>query len=146
METITVTTVSGPNERGWYKVALGDGRETDTKDEKIVQAARKAAAEGAEVEAKINESKRGKFTTLYLNELAGVGEERPTGAAKTPSTPGRSYGGKDQATQDRINHQWALGRAVELLMASGEEFTLPLDDATKSKLETTAGYLRDQTK
>ena len=144
-ETVTVKTVTGPNDRGWYKVGLDDGREVETKNDEIVQAARTAAASGVSIEATINTQEKGKFTNHYLNGLGDISDERPkrtNGSATTQKTSGDS--GRSNATQKVIETEWAFGRAVELLMASGEEFTLPLDTKVKSNLEATAAYLLEQ--
>lgn len=141
---MTVKTVSSPNERGWAKVELGDGRVVETKNDEIIQAARTAAASGVSIEATINTQEKGKFTNHYLNGLGDISDERPktNGRAKTQTTSESS--GRSNATQKVIETEWAFGRAVELLMASGEEFTLPLDTKVKSNLEATAAYLLEQ--
>ena len=148
METVTVTEVEGPNDRGWYNITLEDGRKVDTKADAVAAQARVSA--GNPVEAVIAERNRNGFTNYFLNAIDGVKENGSGGARRSTGTAGpttgRRTGGKSPAEQDRIARQWAFGRAVELLTGSGQEFVFPLDTDTQKQLEETAAYLIEKTK
>jgi hypothetical protein len=81
-----------------------------------------------------------------LNEINGVGGKASGSKASSGSRSAPSGGGgtRNAETQRQIRLQWSYGRAVELLMASGD--TVDFDDATKAKLDAWSEYLFDKTK
>lgn len=120
-ETVVIKGVDGPNPSGWYEVELEDGRKPSTKDEDVAQAAFARRGESAEVV--IGEQVKGNFTNLYLNQIDGIGNVKPTrkpsaGRTAKPSTVAAS--GNDAERQKRISQQWAMGRAVEMKIAGIE--------------------------
>lgn len=150
-ETVTVQDVEKTSS-GWFEITLEDDeRKLSTKSQELADAA--FQSRGKEVEAAITSKVNGRFTNHYVNEIAGVKEARRRSnggaraaaprAAATPTTTGDISNAERQRI---IQTEWAFGRAVELLMASGQEFTLPPDDALKGVLEQTAGYLLDRLK
>lgn len=148
METVTVTGVSGPNEKGWYEIELEDGRTPNTKNVQIFEAAK--SSKGTAVEVTLNETVNGKFKNLYINSFGEIEDAKPARGKVAANNGGGSRpnfgGGKSADVQERIARQWAHGRAVELLIASGDEYVLPLDAATESKLQATADALLAATK
>lgn len=145
-ETITVASVAGPNENGWYDVELEDGRTVNTKSDAIAQHAQGRV--GAGVEATINERKKGNFTNFYLNEFDGIAD-RPSGRSNG-STPQRKSGGSQRTgstaserAKSNLSQEtsWAYGRAVEAAMASEERIPFPLDEATVERLQQSAELL-----
>jgi hypothetical protein len=140
-ETVKVKEVSGPNPRGWFEISLEDGRVLSSKSEEVVAVARNLL--GAEVEADITEVQKGQYKNTYLNEINGVGD-KPKASSGSRSAPSGGGGARNAETQRQIRLQWSYGRAVELLMASGD--TVDFDDATKAKLDAWSEYLFDKTK
>lgn len=140
METVIVKDVSEPNERGWYTVELEDGRTPTTKNPEVAKAA--FQSRGTEVPVKINEQTSGKFTNLYINEVDGIKDAPKRGASASRST-GSSAAPKDN---ERIARQWAYGRAVELLVASGTTFDFPLSSELMSAVAEQANALLNATK
>lgn len=151
METVTIKDVK-KNERDWYEITLeGDDRVLATKDEDLVKAAT-AAIGGSPVAVEVNTRVKGTYTNHYIVSVDGVKEKsRPrvsgSGPALTRSaSPRTSGGGRDPETQERIARQWAYGRAIELLMASEQEFSFPLDQFQFEALKTQADALLEATK
>lgn len=149
-ETVTVDKVERGNGE-WFEITLTDDRVVSTKDKAIAEKAN--ATRGAALEAELSEPVvRGKYTTIYINSLDGVGRKKAAGngGGRTRSTSNipaaAPRGGRDPEVQEQIRKQWAFGRAVELLALTQEEISLPLSDDVKSKLDLTAGWLLDQTK
>jgi hypothetical protein len=137
-----------PTSGGWKEVTFEGGvAPASTKSQAVADAA--FASRGSEVDAVINETKRGNFTNRYLNEIAGVsdggGAGRGKGSTTTAAKPSGGRG-KSPEEQDRIARQWAFGRATELLAASGEEFTLPLEGETLQSVIATAETLLEKTR
>ena len=120
METVKIADVK-KNARDWYEISLdGDDRVLATKDSKLADVAN--ASIGADVEVVVNSRPNGNYTNHYLQEIGGVKETRSPRAAGSASRPA----GKSPEVQADIAKQWALGRAVETLMASSEDFGFPL--------------------
>src|SRR6266496_1491398 len=135
METITVTDVDSPAAAGKpYLIKLEDGRELATWNEDIAKEA--FQNKGEEAKATIGTKVNGSFTNHYLNAINDVKDKKP---ARAKASSARVQAGtRDPQVQERIARQWAYGRAVELLVGSGEDFTFPLDSATLSGLSETA--------
>lgn len=144
---VTVKDVSEPNSNGFREITFEDAEPASTKSDAVAEAA--FQSRGTKVEAVIAETKRGKFTNRYLNAIAGVddggGPKRGNGSRASSTTGRRSGGGRSPEEQDRIARQWAIGRAVELLIGSGEEFTLPLEGEQLQRVLTTADSLYEGT-
>lgn len=140
-ETVVVTQVAGPNDRGWYEIELEDGRKPNTKSREIAEAAMQRR--GTPVEVTLNERKNGRYTNLYVNQFDTIEDAKPSGngASRSSSTSGRKPAPRDDERQRIIEKEWAYGRSVELLMASQAEFELPLDAATIRQLDETAELL-----
>ena len=135
-ETVTVEKVQElPS--GWTEVELGDGRKASTKNPRITKVAIDLAGTGLETVAVVNKVEKGRFTNFYLNRLGDETDEKPK-ASRPASSPARS-GGRSPAEQDRIRIQWALGRATELAVGSGE-YALPLSDADKAAIVDSAKF------
>ena len=147
METVRIKDVK-KNERDWYEITLeGDDRVLATKDEDLVKAAT-AAIGGSPVAVEVNTRVKGTYTNHYIVSVDGVKEAarpRATGPSR-PAAPRTSGGGRDPETQERIARQWAYGRAIELLMASDQEFSFPLDKFQFDALKTQADALLEATK
>ena len=139
--TVVVKDVE-PTTNGWKKITFEDGTDASTKSQAVADAA--FAARGSEVEAVIGTVVNGKYTNRYLNEIAGVsdggGPRRGSGSARKEAAP--SGGGRSAGEQNTIGNQWAVGRAVELLIGSGVEFEFPLTGEVESQLAELAGKLR----
>ena len=140
LETVTVKDVGEPNSYGYREIFLEDGRKASTKDEDIAKAA--FAKRGEPVEAFITTSKKGNFTNTYLNMIDGVGSTKPP-ARSGRSSSSTNGGGRTPAENKAIAQQWAIGRAVELLAASGAEFDFPLDTVVEQAILSTAQKLLD---
>lgn len=147
MENVTVKNVE--KNGAWYEVELEDGRKASTKNQDVADAA--FASRGNEVPAVINSQVKGKFTNTYLNEIAGVSD----GGKKRSGVSNGSGGGVSGSgiperapgrDQERIARQWAYGRSTELLIASGMDFTFPLDITDFQKLKAQADTLLEATK
>lgn len=142
-ETITVKDVER-KPSGWVEVSLEDGRTVATKNSAIAELA--FSTRGTPQQAVIGTSQKGKFTNYYLNALGEV-SDKPAGSgngAKSASAIPQAAPAAN-AVQERIARQWAYGRAVELLVASGAEFSLPLDAKTQKVLDTQAATLLEKT-
>lgn len=136
METVTVKDVE-KNSAGWYEITLeNDDRTVSTKNQKLADAA--FASRGTPVEAEINSRKNGSFENHYLNKFGDVSDTRAGGNGG--GRP-RSGGGKSPQEQNTIAQQWAIGRAVELLLGSEEAIAFPLNDEQLSALQMTAQSL-----
>jgi hypothetical protein len=86
---------------------------------------------------------KGQFTNVYLNEFAGVKDAPPKGARSNGGQRSAPTGETNDARQKNIEAQWANGRAVELLIGSGVEYSFPLDQKTQDNLAATAKALLD---
>lgn len=139
-ETVTIKDVEDKNSAGWYRVVLeGDSRTPSTKSDDVAQAA--FAARGKEVEVVIGSTVNGNFTNFYLNEIDGVKDKpvRRSGGSKAASNGSGGYK-PDPEKDKRIGRQWALGRAVELMVASGTA-VFPLTDEAVKALVSSADML-----
>lgn len=136
-QTVVVERVV-PTRGDWFEVHFEDGSKASTKNPAIAEAAE--ASVGDQVLAVINSKQNGNFTNYYLNQIGDV-KDAPAKAkprtAKSMTTPAAGPDDRDK----RISTQWAYGRSVELLMASGRDFDLPLDEDTQAVLESTAAWL-----
>ena len=138
--TETVNVKSVQQNGAWFEIDLEDGRKVSTKSQKLAEAAN--ANRGAEVEADITTQQKGNFTNHYVNMIAGVKDGFKKATKKAATNGGTSTA--TPMTDDRSNaiqHQWAMGRAVELLVGSDAEYTFPLDDATRDQLIATRDFL-----
>lgn len=139
--TLGIEDVSGPNENGYFTVTFTEGDheypDASTSNEEIRDAA--FQARGTEAEVTIGVTQKGTYTNRYLNAVNGV-RDKPK-AAKAKSTGGTRSSGGDDARQKTIAGQWAVGRATELLIASGATFAQPLDSDDLAKIKETAESL-----
>lgn len=140
---VTVEKVDGPNSNGWYEVVFEDGSKASTKNDDLAKEA--FQSRGTEVPAVVSTVENGKFTNVYLNEINGVKDAFKKGS-KARSASSAPKGGRTPAENDRIARQWAYGRAVELLVASGQEFVFPADSALMSQIAEQAELLLNATK
>lgn len=146
MTTVIVKDVEKKT-NGWFEVQFESGDPASTKSQEVAD--RAFEVRGDEVEAKINEVTRGKFTNRYLNEIAGVSDGGGPRRASGDGTPRRQQaqgGGRSEETQERIARQWAYGRAVELLIGSGKEFDFPLQGEDLANVAKTAETLLERTR
>ena len=141
-ETDTVTEVGPTNQWGYAEVKFAERGPAKTKNAEIITRATEMVGQAAP--AVINEVQKGQFTNVYLNEFAGVKDAPPKGA-RTGNGGARSTGGgeSNDARQKSIEAQWAFGRALELLIGSGVEYTFPLEQKTHGDLASTAKALLD---
>jgi hypothetical protein len=98
---------------------------------------------GQAAPAVINEVQKGQFTNVYLNEFAGVKDAPPKGARSNGGQRSAPTGETNDARQKSIEAQWSFGRALELLIGSGVEYTFPLDQTTRNNLAAEAKALLD---
>jgi hypothetical protein len=141
-ETVTVTEVGPTNQWGYAEVKFAERGPAKTKNSEII--ARATEMVGQAAPAVINEVQKGQFTNVYLNEFAGVKDAPPKGArAGNGGTRSAPTGETNDARQKNIEAQWANGRAVELLIGSGVEYSFPLDQKTQDNLAATAKALLD---
>ena len=143
IETVQIADVKNKG-NGWYDITLEqDERVLSTKDTRLAEIA--TASVGASAEVEINTRTKGSFTNHYLQTINGEKESgRPTRSA--PRSAPAPTGGRDTATQERIARQWAMGRAVELLVSSDASYGFPVDDETFALLCEQASKLLDATK
>jgi len=126
METTVTVKEVAETKNGWREVTFDDGLTASTKSQAVAEAAN--ASKGNPVPAVINEVVNGNFTNRYLNEINGVSDGGGPARGKGGSTPAkRGGGGKSPEEQNRIARQHAVGQTTQLLAASGQEFSLPLD-------------------
>lgn len=131
METIVVEDVD-KNASGWYEITLKDGRKVSTRNTEFADAA--FASRGSEVEAEVNSVKKGDFTNHYLNRF---GDLEDSARPKRASGGTAKASGRSAETQNDIAKQWAVGRATELMIATGT-FNFPLSADDLSNLAQTA--------
>jgi hypothetical protein len=138
-ETVTVTDVV-EKERGWTEIQFAERGPASTKNPEIIARAREMKGQAAP--AVINDVVNGNFTNTYLNEFAGISDKpkKSGGAPRARNTSGQT-GETGDARQKNIESQWATGRAVELLIGSGVEYSFPLDSAMQKKLDEQAATL-----
>lgn len=141
--TVEVKDVDGPNANGWYEITFDDGTKASTRSEEVAKAA--FQSRDAMAEARITESTSGRFTNRYLNEINGVSDGGPKKRSGGSSGASRSAA-RTPAENDRIARQWAYGRATELLIGSGAEFTFPLEPEVMSQISEQAEALLNATK
>lgn len=122
----------------WYEIHFEDGSKASTKNPAIAEAAEELV--GDQVLAVIAAVPNGNFTNYYLNQIGDVKDIPPAKKPRTAKSMTTPAAGPDDRDK-RISTQWAYGRSVELLMASGRDFDLPLDEDTQAVLESTAAYL-----
>lgn len=139
-ETVVVESVNDKR-NGWYEVSLADGRVVSTNSAEIAGIA--GTVEGTEAEVKLSDPLvRGKFTTIYLNEINGVkGRGGGGGSSPRASSGSPAPRGDDAERQKKISRQWAMGRAVELLLGSGEPYAFPPNAETTANLVATRDWL-----
>jgi hypothetical protein len=140
-ETVTVTEVGPTNQWGYAEVKFAERGPAKTKNQEIITRATEMVGQAAP--AVINEVQKGQFTNVYLNEFAGVKDAPPKGARSNGGQRSAPTGETNDARQKNIEAQWANGRAVELLIGSGVEYSFPLDQKTQDNLAATAKALLD---
>ena len=136
-ETITVVGVEAPSKDNQpFQITLGDGRKVATWNEDIAAEAMRLD-DDEEAEALIGTKSTPRGTNHYLNSLNGIRDKRKPAASGSGGSGSAPARGQDPT----IGNQWAIGRALELLRDSGEEFAFPLDEATTTKVRQTAETL-----
>jgi hypothetical protein len=141
-ETVTVTEVGPTNQWGYAEVKFAERGPAKTKSTEII--ARATEMQGQAAPAVIAEVTNAKgFTNVYLNEFAGI-KDKPTKSSGNGGSRSAPTGETNDARQKSIETQWAFGRAVELLIGSGVEYSFPLDTKTVEALEGAAGVLLTQ--
>jgi hypothetical protein len=142
-ETVTVTEVGPTNQWGYAEVKFAERGPAKTKSTEII--ARATEMQGQAAPAVIAEVTNAKgFTNVYLNEFAGIKDKPTKSSGNGGGTTGVKAGESSDARQKSIETQWAFGRAVELLIGSGVEYSFPLDTKTVEALEGAAGVLLTQ--
>lgn len=144
-ETVQIKDVKNKG-NGWYDITLEeDDRVLSTKDTRLAELA--TASVGSFSDVEINTRTKGSFTNHYLQSINGEkGDDSGRGKKASASTTTSFSGGRSEETQERIARQWAMGRAVELLVSSEASYGFPLDEKTFKMLADQASALLDATR
>lgn len=141
-EVVTVVDVN-KNERDWYEVEVSEYDEPlVTKEKKLADAA--LAAKGGSISASIGVKVNGNFTNRYLNAVESAnGASAPAAPASGTQSEIPTVSKRDERseTQERIARQWAMGRSVELHIASGGTAADVLDTDKFAQIKAVADVL-----
>ena len=142
-ETVLVT-VEGVQETGrngfWEMEVVEYNEPLATKEQKIIDVI-KGLAPGQQAQVEMGVKVNGDFTNRYLNSIIPTGTNGEGPIPQVPAAPLPSKRDERTDTQNRIQAQWAIGRAVELHAASGGDLGSLLDSDTFARLTTVAESL-----
>ena len=142
LETVTIVSFD-TNARGWFEVTTEEYDEPlVTKDAKVIKQVEALGIGPANVD--VNVKPNGDFINRYLNGAEATNGEvlaAPAPSAEVQAVT-ESKRNEREATQLRIEAQWAFGRAIELHIAQGGSLNDLLDSDKFSALQAAAEMLR----
>jgi hypothetical protein len=136
---VTVEGVQETGRNGFWEMEVAEYDEPlATKEQKIIDLI-KNVPQGSQARVEMGVKQNGDFTNRYLNAFT-LGDV-PGNTPQPVAPAGPTKRDERQETQNRIQAQWAIGRAVEIHAATGGDLGSLLDSDNFARLTTVAESL-----